>query len=153
MNMACRVSLCDFDFTFLEKSWVWLNDPYVNYYSATGPITKEGQLEWFDSLKERCDYVIWGVKYQDVPLGACGLKNIRDGQAEYWGYIGEKDLYGRGLGYEMLSSVLIKAKEMCLSELVLKVLPDNPRAVRLYQKCLFEEYDRNSNYIYMKRLI
>lgn len=153
MNMNCRVSLCEFDSIFLEKSWVWLNDPYINYYSDTGLITRKGQLEWFNSLRGRSDYVIWGVKYQNIPIGACGLKNIEDGQAEYWGYIGEKALHGMGLGYDMLTSVLTKAKEMCFSKVVLKVLPDNQRAICLYQKCLFDEFNRDNNYIYMKRIL
>lgn len=153
MSMDCKVELCDFDFVFLEKSWCWLNDPYINYYSATGHITKEGQLEWFNSLCRRNDYLIWGVKYGDIPVGACGLKNIKDGEAEYWGYIGEKALHGRGIGYDMLTSVLIKAREMCLSKIVLKVLPDNQRAIRLYQKCFFDEFDRDTNYIYMKKIL
>ena len=44
MNMGCRVSLCEFDSIFLEKSWIWLNDPYINYYSAIGHISRKGQL-------------------------------------------------------------------------------------------------------------
>lgn len=151
--MHCRVSLCEFDSFFLEKSWNWLNDPYINYYSATGPITRKGQLEWFNSLQGRSDYVIWGVKYQDIPIGACGLKNMKGGQAEYWGYIGEKELHGMGLGYDMLTSVLIKVKEMCVSQVVLKVLTDNQKAIRLYQKCFFDEFDRDDNYIYMKKVL
>ena len=153
MNMIYKVSWCKFDSIFLEKSWNWLNDPYINYYSVTGPITRKGQLEWFDSLQERSDYVIWGVKYQDIPIGACGLKNIKDEQAEFWGYIGEKELHGRGLGYDILISTLTKAKVMGFSKIVLKVLPDNQRAIRLYQKCLFDEFNRDDNYIYMKRVL
>lgn len=60
---------------------------------------------------------------------------------------------GGGLGYDMLSSVLIKAKGMHLSRIELKVLPDNERAVRLYQKCLFDEFHRDDNYIYMRKLL
>lgn len=151
MNMNCRITLCEFNSIFLEKSWGWLNDPYINYYSATGPITRKGQLEWFDSLHERKDYMIWGVKFQNIPIGACGLKNIKDGQAEYWGYIGEKELYGRGLGYDMLTLVLARAKEMHILKVVLKVLLDNQRAIHLYQKCFFEEYERDNNYVYMRK--
>lgn len=153
MNMNCNLKLCEFDRTFLEKSWVWLNDPYISFYSATGPITKERQLEWFEGLKKRNDYTIWGVKYQNEPIGACGLKNLIDKEAEYWGYIGEKELYGQGLGYAMLSLVLTKAKDMYLSKVVLKVLLDNQRAIRLYQKCLFEECSRDDHYIYMRKKI
>ncbi len=147
MNMNCKISLCEFDSIFLEKSWDWLNDPYINYYSATGLITKGGQLEWFNSLKTRSNYMIWGVKYQDEPIGACRLKNIKDGQAEYWGYIGEKQLHGQGIGYDMLTSVLIKAEGIYLSKIVLKVLFENQRAIHLYKKCLFNEFDRDDKYI------
>lgn len=153
MNMNCRVDLCEFDSVFLEKSWKWLNDPYINNYSATGLITRQGQLEWFNSLHRRNDYMIWGVKYQDAPIGACGLKNIKNEQAEYWGYIGEKELYGKGLGYDMLTLVLTRAKEKCISKVVLKVLPNNQRAIRLYQKCFFDEYNRDDNYVYMKKIL
>lgn len=147
MNMSCRVFLCEFDSIFFDKSWNWLNGPYINCYSAIGLITRKGQLEWFDSLQGRSDSVICGVKYQDIPVGVCGLKNIKDGQAEYWGYTGE------GLGYDMLTSALAKAKEMCLLKVVLKVLPDNQRAVRLYQKCLFDKFDIDDKYIYEKSIM
>ena len=153
MNMGCRVSLCEFDSIFLEKSWIWLNDPYINYYSAIGLISRQEKLESFNSVRERSDYMIWGVKYQDTPIGACGLKNIENKQAEYWGYIGERALHGKGLGYEMLTLVLAKAKEMCFSQVVLKVLLDNQRAIRLYQKCFFDEFNRDNNYVYMKRVL
>ena len=52
----------------------------------------------------------------------------------------------------MLTLVLAKAKEMCFSQVVLKVLLDNQRAIRLYQKCFFDEFNRDNNYVYMKRI-
>lgn len=151
--MNCRVALCEFDSIFLEKSWIWLNDPYINYYLDAGPIDKEKQLEWFNSLQDRDDYMIWGVKYLDKPIGACGLKNIKDNWAEYWGYIGEKDLHGMGLGYEMMIALLSKAKKMNFSNIVLKVLPDNQRAIHLYQRCSFSEYNKDDTYLYMKKIL
>jgi RimJ/RimL family protein N-acetyltransferase len=53
----------------------------------------------------------------------------------------------------MLTSVLIKAEGIHLSKIVLKVLFDNQRAIHLYKKCFFNEFDRDDKYIYMKRLI
>ena len=42
---------------------------------------------------------------------------------------------------------------MCFSQVVLKVLLDNQRAIRLYQKCFFDEFNRDNNYVYMKRVL
>jgi len=40
---------------------------------------------------------------------------------------------------------------MHILKVVLKVLLDNQRAIRLYQKCFFEEYGRDNNYVYMRK--
>lgn len=153
MSMNYDLELCEFDDVFLAKSWIWLNDPYVNYFSDTGTITQKGQQRWFQHLKDRKDYLIWGVKFQNKPIGACGFKNIVDKQAEYWGYIGETSLYGRGIGYYMLSALLSKAKELGISRVVLKVLKENHRAINLYNKFFFKEYIRDEHYIYMHKIL
>lgn len=96
----------------------------------------------------------WGVEYMGIPIGACGLKISSEGDsAEYWGYIGEKNLYGKGLGAEMLRQTEQKAVDLYIKRLWLKVLPDNERALRLYHKRGFEEFGKDRIFIYMEKLI
>ena len=48
------------------------------------------------------DYLIWGYMYNNIPIGVCGLKNINDSSGEYFGYIGNKTMWGQGLGKLMM---------------------------------------------------
>jgi RimJ/RimL family protein N-acetyltransferase len=54
--------------------------------------------------------------------------------AEYFGYIGESSLWGKGLGKEILSLTCDKASELGMEKVYLHVLSDNIRALRLYEK-------------------
>lgn len=97
------LSLVSFDNLYLDRSWVWLNDPYVKYYTNSKTITKEDQLNWFNSLPTQSKYKIWGLSADNIPIGVCGFKIQEDEHiAEYWGYIGEADYRGKGLGRVML---------------------------------------------------
>jgi len=94
-----NVVLVDYDKTFFELSKDWISDPEINTLIAAGPLPlEEKRLEWYNSLSSRKDYKIKGVLYEGQPIGVCGLKNITDTDAEYWGYIGAKSLWGKGLG-------------------------------------------------------
>jgi RimJ/RimL family protein N-acetyltransferase len=146
-----EVELCEYDEAFLHKSYGWLTDPYIKHTTDTPDITRESQLAWFNSLPQKTDYLIWGVRFHDKLIGACGLKNKTDRTAEYWGYIGDRSYHGHGLGYSMLSQVIKKAEEMNLGQVTLKVLCDNMIAYNLYKKCDFFEYHRDNRLIYMVR--
>jgi RimJ/RimL family protein N-acetyltransferase len=138
MNIGTKkISLGSYSVECLEKSWLWLNDSEVRNLTMTPEFSREDQLRFFESLSTRTDYLIWAVELDGAPIGAAGLKNHRKGIAEYWGYIGEKDLWGRGLGSSILTLVQDKAKEFKFSSLDLKVLKQNTRAVSLYTKCGF----------------
>lgn len=138
-----KVEFCEFDKGFLEKSYQWLSDPQIKRLTlAPEKITKDDQNTWFKSLEDRNDYLIWGVKYQENDIGAVGFKNIdnKTKTAEYFGYIGEKEYWGKGIGSSMLEYAIQKAKEMDLCCLNLNVSKDNERAINLYKKFGFEEY-------------
>ena len=75
--------------------------------------------------------------FNEKPIGACGLKKIANGKAEYWGYIGEKSLWGLGIGKEIIVAMIQKARNMDLEFLCLRVLKNNVRAYRLYRKMGF----------------
>ena len=152
--MTGKVELVPFDKRFFEKSRSWLEDEEVNHLTDTGELPSEpDRMRWFESLPSRMDYLILGVACEEEPIGACGLKNIQGSKAEYWGYIGEKNYWGKGFGSSMLKGVEQKAKELNLNELYLKVLVENDRAIGLYRKNGYLETGKEDNRLIMaKRL-
>ncbi len=139
------INFVDYNEVFLDRSWIWLKDKEVKELTNTPDFTKEQQLEFYNSLNGKEDYYIKGIQYDKISIGACGLKKITSDDAEYWGYIGEKEYWGRGLGKEILKYSIKKAREFKLSSIYLYVIKTNLRAIKLYEKFGFmteEETDQ-----------
>ncbi len=132
-------SLVEYDLIFLKKSWEWLKNPELKALTLTPDFTQQDQEIFYNSLPERMDYWIQGIKEDAQPIGAMGLKNITKLEAEYWGYIGEKDYWARGIGSYMLEEALKKAKELGLQKIYLNVSAENERAKKLYEKMGFHK--------------
>ena len=126
--------ICDYNKEFLKYSWKWLNDKEIKELTMTSDFTKKQQKEFFLSLKNRVDYKIFGIKIDNTPVGACGLKNITKEDAEYWGYIGEKKYWGKGYGVQIINEMINFAKKVGISNFYLKVSKTNIRATNLYLK-------------------
>jgi RimJ/RimL family protein N-acetyltransferase len=135
--MGTNLRLGPYNEVCLEKSWFWLNDAEIKRLTMTSDFTREDQMRFFESLPRRSDYLIWSVLFDDELIGAAGLKNHRSGTAEYWGYIGEKDYWNKGLGRCLVRVVQEKARLAGFHTLDLKVYATNVRAIRLYEKCGF----------------
>lgn len=131
-----RIQFVEYDNDYLNYSWVWLNDPEIKALVLAPEITKEGQKQWFNKLRFRNDYYIWGVKNDDVRIGVVGIKNIdmRKKAGEYFGYIGDKNFWGMGIGANMIKHIIEFAKTKQLSKIYLKVSRNNTRAIHLYEK-------------------
>jgi RimJ/RimL family protein N-acetyltransferase len=134
-------------------SWNWLNDPEIKHLTDTPSFTKEDQIAWFQGLRTRNDYKVWGVQLRERQIGVVGLKNICKVSAEFFGYIGEKELWGRGLGAEMLAYAERQSVALGISVMFLKVLADNSRANRLYESAAFVNLGTVSGRIWMAKLI
>lgn len=142
-----------FDEKYLELSWTWLNDPENKFLTNTLDFTKEQQQQWFNSLPGMKGYLIWGIKVDSVAVGACGLKNITDIDCEYWGYIGEKQYWGKGLGKEMLFLLEEEARKSGKSSIWLKVIKENIRAISLYKKFAYKiESETDALFVMRKQL-
>jgi RimJ/RimL family protein N-acetyltransferase len=148
--MNSYVELVEYDKSFLDKSYEWLTDPYIKAMTDTPTLTKESQIKWFESLPEKKDYFIWGIKYQGLPIGACGLKHVHDKTAECWWYIGDRSAHGKGVGFSMSQLVLQKAKEMGLSVVWCTVLIENVISENLLKKIGFIRYDSDERHHYLK---
>ncbi len=145
-----QVEFVAYSQVFLEKSWEWLNEPEIKLLTNTPDFSKEEQQAWFRSLPGRRDYKIWGVTESHKPIGVLGLKNITEHKAEYWGYIGEKEYLGKKIGPLMVAYAIEMAKEMKLQGLYLKVIPQNQRAIKLYEKMNFNRIGEENNLVLMQ---
>lgn len=145
-------SLTKYDEAFLKKSWDWLNDPEIRSLTLTPEFSKEAQSAFFKSIPNRIDYWIKGIAEDGMPIGAMGLKKIDFSArtAEYWGYIGEREYWGRGIGKFILGEAIQHAKTLKLNSIYLIVAKNNVRAKALYKKLGFElesEVDGVEKYI------
>lgn len=139
------LSLIPYDNRCLELSWHWLNDPEIRELTMTPAFTRADQKTFFESLHLRSDYAVWGVALNnDEIVGAAGLKNFRGTMGEYWGYIGEKRYWNKGLGQSLIAAVETKARDAGLVDLDLQVSPTNLRAIALYKKAGFLIDSQNS---------
>lgn len=148
-----KIELNIYDDSFLDFSWIWLNDPEIKYLTNTPDFTKEDQIKWYTNIKNVVDYQIWGLSILEKPIGACGLKNIKTDECEYWGYIGNKEFLGLGLGAQILEYMAVEAKKIGMKRIWLKVIKDNPRAISFYLKSGFKEYCIEGGIIYMQKMI
>ncbi|MCK4663295.1 MAG: GNAT family N-acetyltransferase [Bacteroidales bacterium] len=134
-----EITLVKFDNEFLNLSSLWLQDDEIRKLIDAAPINSKQQMVWFQGLIKRKDYKIWGVIAGNQKIGVCGLKNINKTEAEYFGYIGEKSFWGKGIGQKILKEILIKANSIRLSKVYLVVLTNNLRAIHSYKKFGFKE--------------
>jgi RimJ/RimL family protein N-acetyltransferase len=142
-----------YDARFLEYSWNWLHNEEIRFLTMSPVITKEQQLAWFKSLNKRHDYLIWGIEVNKIPAGAFGIKNFDAVNGEYWGYIGEKSFWGKGIGNWMIGQAIARARELGTKRLYLKVLQANSRAVGLYTRHNFVTYLIENDILWMERAI
>lgn len=154
MPVDSQLAFVPYSREFLARSWEWLNDPETKTLTLTPDFTKEQQEAFYETLSSRTDYLIWGIALAGRPIGSCGLKHITETEAEYWGYIGEKQYWGRGLGGQIVEHCEEVARTMGLRGLYLHVGVDNARAKKLYEKCGFVEEDMScGDMITMKKIV
>lgn len=148
-----KVELVSYSETFLELSWNWLNDPEIKKLTNTPSFSKEDQKKFFESIHTRHDYKIWGIEYEGIPVGVCGLKKITTIDCEYWGYIGCKEYWSKGIGTEVLFKLIGIARDRNLESIWLTVLNDNSRAIGLYSKIGFKQEGNTVDNLITMRLV
>ena len=145
-----KIEFVHYSEDFLELSWNWLNDPEIKILTQTPDLTKKQQKEWFLKLKNNTNYRVWGVTADRKPIGAAGLKNITTVDCEYFGYIGEKDYWGLGIGKIILKETILIAKRLGKKEVWLAVIKSNDRAIKLYTKHGFRVERQDENEFQMR---
>ena len=83
-------------------------------------------------------------------IGNIEFMNQKDDEAE-WGIVMTYRMQNKGYGTEALRrSVEYGFRELGLRRIYLAVYADNPRAIHVYEKCGFTEYDHNDVDVFME---
>ena len=83
-------------------------------------------------------------------IGNLEFMNRKDDEAE-WGIVMTYRMQDKGYGTEALKrSVEYGFAELGLRRIYLAVYANNPRAIHVYEKCGFKEFDRNDVDIFME---
>lgn len=150
-----KLTIVDYDREFLSKSMTWLNDPEIKEMVMASDIDTEIQEAFFQSLPYRDNYFIFGVCFDGFKIGVVGLKNVdhKNLHGEYWGYIGEKELWGQGLGQQMMMEIESLSARMGLKKIFLSVSQSNNIAIRAYLKFGFVEVSVDDDIIVMEKVV
>ena len=123
----------------------WLNDAETtSFLSMRAPMSIAMEEVWFTRMveqqgKDQYHFVICTFE-GDRAIGNCGLfaVDIVNGNAGIGITIGEKDLWGKGLGTDAMNALLdFGFGQLRLERLWLEVYDYNTRARRSYEKCGF----------------
>lgn len=119
----------------------WVNDERNNKYLHYDlPLSEDGTLEWFMSIKDRTDRADFTIICEGEPAGVIGLLNIdsKNRKAEYYILVGEDKFRGKGVAYQASKQLLRFAYEtLKLNKIYLYTEVENKPAQRLFEKLGF----------------
>ena len=144
-----------FDEEVLKLSFDWLSDAEVKFLTKTPDLSREIQQNWFNDLPSRKDYLVRSVKADNLAIGVFGLKKIdyNAREAEYFGYIGNKSYWGKGIGKWMLAKAINLAQNKQLAKVYLNVIAENYVAINLYFKMGFKIISYTPNSYLMEKYL
>jgi RimJ/RimL family protein N-acetyltransferase len=126
-----------------EISWKWRNDPEVWKLTGrkwSGNVTKEIEENWIRNVLKQEDSKRFAICVgdQELYIGNVQLTNIRNKEAFFHIFIGEKQYWGKGIGSIATKLLLDYAKEeLKLNTLKLIVKKSNIPAIKIYEKVGF----------------
>ena len=132
-------------------SYAWRNDPEVWQYTDNRPdriITPEIELDWIDKVLRNVNRRSFAIclKHNDKYVGNVQLTDIDDEKGIFHIFIGDKEIWGKGVGALATAKLLAIAKEQLhLKKILLHVNLKNSAAVKIYLKCNFNFIDEHGN--------
>lgn len=146
-----EIEFREFTRDVLEISRKWLSDPQIKAQTLTPDIDLEVQERWFQSLSTRKDYFIRSVWLKGIPIGVTGLKHLTDKEGETFGYIGEKEYWGKAIGIQGMEYLINYARSIHLESLYSVILKENVSSYKLNRRMGFlKEKDIDERTIMMR---
>jgi UDP-4-amino-4,6-dideoxy-N-acetyl-beta-L-altrosamine N-acetyltransferase len=120
----------------------WLNDPKVlEYFGNPAPLSLAQEEQWYEQMLQDPETCAFAVDFEGQHIGGAGFHQIdgRQAHAEIGLFIGPPELWDRGLGNDVLQTMLrFGFEQMNLHRIYLRVFAENKRAIRLYEKVGFQ---------------
>ena len=115
------------------------------------PYTVESEISWVkENLEKKAPVFSMIEKATGQFIGNLELMEPNDGEAEL-GIAITAAKQDRGFGTEAVSALLAYGfNRLGLKRIFLRAFPANTRAIRVYEKCGFREYDRTEEDVYME---
>ncbi len=148
-----KVYLSPINLEDYENYVKWLNNPNITQYLDCNDslITLSKEKELLEKIANT-EFSFAIVKQEDdTLLGNVGITKIdyKNGKGELGIFIGEEDNLSKGYGSEAIKLILNFAfNEIRLHNVMLTVFSSNPRAIKAYTKCGFQEFGRRHEAIY-----
>lgn len=119
--------------------------------SRRDPISEEKERRWVQKkLAENAALFSMLEKDTGAFIGNIELMDIADGAGEL-GIAITAAMQDKGYGTEAVRSMVEYGMDtLGLDRVFLKVFPDNARAIHVYEKCGFREYDRTESDVFME---
>lgn len=142
-KIICNENLFLRDITLYDTDIVlsWRNSEFVQkYFIYQEKITEEEHLKWMNQKVFTGKVTQFIIVSNDVPIGSVYLQNIDNfnKKAEYGIFIGSQEGCGKGIGTIVAKCILKYAfEEMQLHRVYLRVLENNIRAIRCYERAGF----------------
>lgn len=131
----------------------WRNDPEVFKYTGNvydHEITLANELAWIKKVTQAKDEYRCAILVDNKYVGNIYLTNIHDGVATYHIFLGEKNIWGKGIAKQASLLILKYAFEsLHLSLVELHVRIKNERAIELYKRVGFTEISRSEEWVHM----
>ena len=152
---TANVAFSPVSLSFVQDYLGMLNDPDVSMWlgSRSVKFTVESEIEWVGK-KLAEESPVWSMieKKSGEFIGNIELMDV-DAQTAELGIVITANKQDKGYGSEAIKATLAYGfGVMGLEKIVLKVYPDNARAIHVYEKCGFREYDRNNDDVFMEVL-
>ena len=115
------------------------------------PIPAEKERQWVrQKLAEKAVLFSMLEKGTGAFIGNIELMDVADGAGEL-GIAITASMQERGFGTEAIPALVCYGMDtLGLRRIFLKVYPDNARAIHVYEKCGFREYDRTEKDVFME---
>ncbi len=132
----------------LPRYTAWLNDPdVVEYFGPYRPWSLADEEAWYTGQRTDASVLNFAIETLEEGhhVGGCGFCHIdhRNRSAECGIFIGEKALWGRGLGTDAMQALIDYGfRQLNLHRIYLRVFAENRRAIRLYERIGFQHEGR-----------